>query len=61
VTVTDGTTSKTIDITASFDTGAWLHFPISVAAGGSVVVTAVRTGGPNAVVSGLFLGGPGSP
>src|SRR5439155_10935556 len=38
--------------------GAWVNVPINVAAGGTVTVTVARTGGMNAVVSGIFLGGP---
>ena len=34
-------------------------FPISVASGGSVTITVQLTGGLNAVLSGIFLGGPG--
>ena len=44
VTVNDGTTTKTVQITSSFNAGAWMHFPVSVPAGGSVVVT-VEQGG----------------
>jgi hypothetical protein len=56
VTVDDGT-PETVAITNPFDQGAWVHAPITVAAGGSVVVTANRTAGDNAVIAGLFLGG----
>ncbi len=34
----------------SFVPGAWVHFPITVAAGGSVIVTVDRTAGNNAVL-----------
>ncbi len=37
VIVNDGTTTKTIAITTDFSTGAWMHFPVSVGAGGSVL------------------------
>jgi hypothetical protein len=57
VTVNDGSGPQQVSITTDFSQGAWLHFPISVAAGGSVTVTVDRTGGANAVLSGLFLGG----
>ena len=61
VTVNDGTTTKTVAITTDFSAGAWMHFPVSVGAGGSVVVTVDRVAGANAVLSGLFLGGAGTP
>ena len=61
VTVNDGTTSKTIAINTDFSAGAWMHVPVSVSAGGSVVVTVDRVAGANAVLSGLFLGGAGTP
>ena len=61
VTVTDGTTTKTVPITTSYHDGAWMHFPISVPAGGIVRVTADKTAGNNAVIDGLFLGGAGTP
>jgi hypothetical protein len=39
-----------------------MHFPISVASGGIVRVTADRTSSKktSAVIAGLFLGGPGT-
>ena len=40
--VTDGTTTKTVAITTNFNAGAWMHFPVSVGAGGSVLVTVDR-------------------
>ena len=48
-------------LTTSFNAGAWMHFPVTVAAGGSIVITVVnRTPRSNSrVLSGLFLGGPG--
>ena len=61
VTVTDGTTSRTVNITTNFRNGAWMHFPVSVPAGGFVRITANRTAGSNAVIAGLFLGGGGTP
>jgi subtilisin family serine protease/fibronectin type 3 domain-containing protein len=61
VTVSDGTTTKTVSITSSFNGGAWMHFPVSVGAGGTVSITVDRTAGVNAVVSGLFLGGGAAP
>ena len=63
VTVNDGSSSRTINIRSSFSSGAWMHFPISVSAGGQVTITVDRVSGTNtnAVLSGLFLGGPGTP
>jgi subtilisin len=61
VTVTDGTTSKTIAMTNSYNVGAWLHFPINVAAGGTVRITADLVAGYNPTINGLFLGGVGPP
>ncbi len=47
---------QTATLSADFSQGAWVSFPISVAAGGVVTITVDRTGGPNAVLSGIFLG-----
>ncbi len=44
-----------------FSQGAWVGFPISVAAGGTVSITVTRLAGGNAVLSGLFLGNAGTP
>jgi hypothetical protein len=60
VTVNDGTTTKTVSITTSFNGGAWMHFPVSVAAGGNVAITVDRVAGIHAVLSGIFLGGGAS-
>ena len=43
-------------MTTSIVNGAWAHFPITVPAGGSALITVDRTAGMNAVLSGLFLG-----
>jgi fibronectin type 3 domain-containing protein len=61
VTVNDGSGAQQVNLSTAFDQGAWLHFPISVAAGGTVTVTADRTAGWNAILSGLFLGGASGP
>ena len=46
----------------AFNAGAWVHVPITVAAGGSVVIKVDRTApAANAVLSALFLGGAGTP
>ena len=61
VTVTDGTTTKIVNVTTSFQNGVWIHFPINVSAGGVVTITADKTAANNAVIAGLFLGGAGAP
>src|SRR5205814_430433 len=57
VTVDDGSGPRTSVISTDFTQGAWVNAPINVAAGGTVGPVITRTGGRNAVVSGLFLGG----
>jgi hypothetical protein len=47
---------KTIKLDSVFRDGAWATMPIDVAAGASLTITVNRNGGPNAVLSGLFLG-----
>ncbi|MDQ6793773.1 MAG: fibronectin type III domain-containing protein [Chloroflexota bacterium] len=67
VTVDDGTGPRTTALTTPFGTGAWINFPITVAAGGSALISVNRTAGMNALLSGLFLGyaavpkAPGAP
>ncbi len=46
---------KTVALSGDFSQGAWVTFPISVPAGGSVPISAVRTAGANAVLSGVFI------
>ncbi len=48
-------------LSGSFNQGAWVSFPISVAAGETVSVSVERTAGANAVLSGVFLGEGGAP
>jgi len=55
--VDDGSGSRSVDLTSSFNPGAWLHFPINVAAGGTVTIQVDRTAASNATLSGVFLGG----
>jgi hypothetical protein len=57
ITVNDGSGPQTANITTDFSQGAWVHASINVPAGGTVTVTVTLTGGANAVLSGLFLGG----
>jgi hypothetical protein len=47
---------QTADLSSDFSQGAWVTFPISVAAGGTVSIVVDRTAGVNAVLSGIFLG-----
>jgi subtilisin family serine protease/fibronectin type 3 domain-containing protein len=58
VTVSDGSGSATVRLTTAFANGAWMHFPVSVGAGGAIQITVTTTGGINAVLSGIFLGNP---
>ena len=46
---------RTTSLSSDFSQGAWLTFPISVAAGGTVTITVNRVAGANAVLSGIFL------
>jgi hypothetical protein len=48
-------------VLGEFNEGAWVSFPLEVAAGGTVTITVDRTSGPNAVLSGIFLGDAGTP
>ncbi len=48
-------------VLGDFSEGAWVSYPISVAEGATVTITADRTSGPNAVLSGIFLGDGGAP
>jgi hypothetical protein len=48
-------------LSSDFSEGAWMSFPINVAAGGTVTITVDKTAGLNAVLSGIFLGDAGSP
>jgi hypothetical protein len=46
---------RTTSLSSDFSQGAWLTFPISVAAGGTVTITVNRVAGADAVLSGIFL------
>jgi len=61
ITVNDGSGARTVPLTAEFHNGVWAFIPINVGAGGSVSITVERTAGPNAVLSGVFLGEGGAP
>ena len=61
LTVTDATGPHTIPITTDVSQGAWVAFPVTVAAGGTVTLTVTRSAGMNAVLSGIFLGDAGPP
>jgi len=67
VTVDDGTAAsphpQIVDIKTDFSQGAWMSFPVNVAAGGTVTITMANTAGTttNAVLSGIFLGDDGAP
>jgi hypothetical protein len=53
--------NQTVSLSSDFSQGAWAVFPIDVAAGSSLTVKVDNTGWPNAVLSGIFLGGGGAP
>jgi hypothetical protein len=53
--VDDGSGSRSVYLNASFNGGAWMHFPITVGAGGTVTIRVDRVTG-QATLSGLFLG-----
>jgi hypothetical protein len=57
-TITVGTQTANL---SDFSKGAWVSFPISAAANGTVTITVTNTGPANAVLSGIFLGGGGTP
>lgn len=61
IVVNDGSGPRTVDLNSEFKNGAWVSFPISVAAGGSVTIAVNHEAGPNAVLSGVFLGEAGAP
>jgi Subtilase family len=61
ITVNDGSGPSTVALSSEFHNGAWITIPITVAAAGSVSIAVTREAGPNAVLSGIFLGNEGSP
>jgi hypothetical protein len=60
ITVADASGSRTVALDSDFSQGAWVSLPIRIGAGGTVTISVDRTAGDNAVLSGIFLGGPGS-
>jgi hypothetical protein len=46
---------QTAQLSSDFNGGAWVTFPISVAAGETIPIVVDRTAGANAVLSGIFL------
>jgi hypothetical protein len=59
VTFNAGGADQVVDITTAFNNGAWMTFPVTNAT--TVNITVDRTAGPNAVLSGIFLGNAGPP
>jgi Mrp family chromosome partitioning ATPase len=57
-TITVGTQTASL---SDFSNGAWVTIPISAAANGTVTIAVTNTGPVNAVLSGIFLGGGGTP
>ena len=58
ITINDGSAPQTANISTAFNQGAWVNAPINVPAGGSLTISVTRTAGANAVLSGIFFGGP---
>ena len=56
VNVDDGSVTRSVSLSTSYHDGAWMHFPITVSAGGTLTIRVDRQAG-SAVLSGLFLGG----
>jgi len=52
---------QTATLAGDFSQGAWIFFPVDVAAGGTVTIAVAKTAGINAVLSGIFLGDAGPP
>ena len=61
ITVDDGSGPRTANLASSFNAGAWIHFPVVVPAGGSIVVKAVNKAGSSStgVISGCSWAGLG--
>jgi hypothetical protein len=54
--VDDGSGARSVSLNTSFHDGAWMAFPISVPAGGTVTIRVDRTAN-QVTLSGIFLGG----
>ena len=52
--------NQTANLSSDFSQGAWVTFAINVPAGGQLTITVNHASGPNAVLSGILLGGAGS-
>jgi hypothetical protein len=53
--------SQTAELVNNFSQGDWVTFTnVSVAAGGTLTITVNHLAGPNAVLSGIFVGGAGT-
>jgi hypothetical protein len=55
VVVNDGSGPQIVNVGSDFSQGAWMSFPVNVAANGTVTITVNRVAGVNAVLSGIFL------
>ena len=56
VSVSGAPGTQTAGLATSFNEGAWMVFPISVASGGTVTITVLLMSVPDAVLSGISLG-----
>src|SRR5262249_19886622 len=61
ITINDGNGPQTKVLAADFSQGAWVTFPVNVAASGTISISVTRTAGNNAVLAGIFLGDAGAP
>ena len=52
--------SQSIALSSDFSQGAWVAFPITATAGQTITIVVDHTAGPNAVLSGIFLGESGT-
>jgi hypothetical protein len=56
----DGSGPRIASLTG-FSQGEWVTYPVTVAAGGTVTITATKLAGPSAVLSGVMIGDAGAP
>ncbi|NJD29578.1 MAG: hypothetical protein FIA92_14970, partial [Chloroflexi bacterium] len=61
ITVMNGASGQATELLTAFPQGAWLHYPITVAAGGRVTITADKLAGANVLLNGVFLGDGAAP